>query len=225
MPVYLLNESYEFPPAEGAEEGIVAVGGDLSPQRLLNAYKSGIFPWYSNGEPIIWWSPDPRFVLFPDELHISKSMQRILKAGVFEATMDTDFQHIIRQCAVVSRKGENGTWITEDMIAAYRTLHELGYAHSLEVRSNGEIVGGIYGISLGKCFFAESMFHTTSNASKFALIKLVDYLKRNEFLFLDAQIHTAHVESMGGKDISRNEFLRLLHKGLSGESMVGKWTF
>jgi leucyl/phenylalanyl-tRNA--protein transferase len=225
LPVYLLDDTYHFPPAEGAENGIVAIGGDLSLERLLSAYKNGIFPWYSEGEPIIWWSPDPRFVLLPDELHISKSMHRVVNSKEFTITLDADFPFVIRQCAEVSRNDENGTWITEEMIAAYCVLHESGYAHSVEVWKNNTMVGGIYGISLGKVFFAESMFHTETNASKLAFIRLTQLLKQNEYMLLDAQVYTKHVESLGAKEISRKEFMQLLQKGLQYESSTGKWKF
>ena len=225
MPVYLLDDTYHFPPAEGAENGIVAIGGDLSQERLLNAYKRGIFPWYSEGEPIIWWCPDPRFVLFPDDLHISKSMHRVLNSNMFSVTLDTNFPLVIRQCAEVSRKDEDGTWITEEMIAAYCRLHESGYAHSVEVWKNNMMVGGIYGVSLGKLFFAESMFHTETNASKLAFIRLTQLLRQKEFMLLDAQVYTKHVESLGAKEISRKEFMLLLQKGLQYESWTGRWKF
>lgn len=225
MPVYLLDDTYHFPPAEGAENGIVAIGGDLSQERLLNAYKRGIFPWYSEGEPIIWWCPDPRFVLFPDDLHISKSMHRVLNSNMFSVTLDTNFPLVIRQCAEVSRKDEDGTWITEEMIAAYCRLHESGYAHSVEVWKNNMMVGGIYGVSLGKLFFAESMFHTETNASKLAFIRLTQLLRQKEFMLLDAQVYTKHVESLGAKEILRKEFMLLLQKGLQYESWTGRWKF
>lgn len=203
----------------------MAIGGDLSLQRLLNAYKDGIFPWYSEGEPIIWWSPDPRFVLKPSDLHISKSMHRVLNSTAFRVTLDTAFPLIIRQCAEVSRKEEDGTWITEDMIAAYCALYESGYAHSVEVWKEDILVGGIYGVSLGRIFFAESMFHTETNASKLAFIRLIQLLKQKEFLLLDAQVYTKHVSSLGAKEIPRNEFMQTLQKGLQYESWVGKWKF
>lgn len=159
MAVYLLGKEPVFPPADEADPtGIIAVGGDLSPERLIAAYSRGIFPWYSEGEPILWWSPDPRLVLFPDELHISGSLRRLLNRNPFEITFDRSFDAIIEACQQ-PRKYQGETWITEEMATAYKRLHELGYAHSLEVRKNDEIVGGLYGVSLGKCFFAESMFH------------------------------------------------------------------
>lgn len=223
MPIYLLTDQIAFPPVEGAEDGIVAIGGDLAPERLLLAYQSGIFPWYSEEEPIIWHAPNPRFVLLPDNLHISKSMRRTLNSGQFTVTFDADFSFVIKQCASVERKEQDGTWITNEMIDAYTALHHKGYAHSVEVWQNKQIVGGVYGVSLGKCFFAESMFHTTTNASKVALIKLMEFLKQNEFYFLDAQVHTPHVESLGAQNIPREEFMELLQQGLKHETVIQIW--
>mgnify|MGYP000896960838 FL=1 len=224
LPIYLLNEKLSFPPVEGAEDGIVAIGGDLSSERLLLAYQSGIFPWYSEEEPIIWHSPNPRFILMLDNLHISKSMQRVLNGNKFSVTFDTDFSFIINRCALIERKEQDGTWITNEMIDAFIELHKSGYAHSVEVWYDDKIVGGLYGVSLGKVFFAESMFHTESNASKFALIKLVELLKQKEFHFLDAQVHTTHVESLGAKNIPRKQFIELLQQGLKYENWIGKWS-
>lgn len=223
MPIYSLNDQLSFPPVEGAVDGIVAVGGDLSSERLLLAYQNGIFPWYSDDEPILWWCPDPRFILLPEELHISKSMHRVLRNPAYKVTMDTDFISVIQHCATTKRKGEYGTWITDDMIEAYCCLHEEGYAHSVEVWINEQLVGGLYGVSLGKCFFAESMFHKADNASKIALITLVQYLKQKGFLFLDAQVHTSHVATLGANNIPRTQFIELLKKGVHEETQVGKW--
>jgi leucyl/phenylalanyl-tRNA--protein transferase len=224
LPIYLLTDKLNFPPVEGAEDGIVAIGGDLSPERLLLAYQKGIFPWYSDDEPIIWHSPEDRFVLLPDELHISKSMQRVLNSDRFKVTFDTDFPFVIQQCANIDRKEQDGTWITEEMIKAYTELYYLGFAHSVEVWLDDKIVGGVYGVSLGKCFFAESMFHTVSNASKFALIKLVEFLKKHDFLFIDAQVFTEHVTTLGAKEIPRSEFIQMLQRGLKSDNLIGKWT-
>ena len=224
MPIYLLNEKLQFPSVEGAEDGIVAVGGDLSSERILLAYQKGIFPWYNEGEPIIWHSPDPRFVLLLDDLHISKQMQRVINKNEFSFTIDTNFSFIIHACANAKRNEQDGTWITKDMIAAYCKLHDLGYAHSIEVWKNDKIVGGIYGVSLGKSFFGESMFHTESNASKFAFIKLVEILKSKQFHFLDAQVFTEHVATLGAKDIDRKDFINRLENSLQHESWIGKWT-
>ena len=224
MPIYLLTDKLNFPPVEGAEDGIVAIGGDLSPERLLLAYQKGIFPWYSDDEPIIWHSPEDRFVLLPDELHISKSMQRVLNSDRFKVTFDMDFPFVIQQCANIDRKEQDGTWITGEMIKAYTELYYLGFAHSVEVWLDDKIVGGVYGVSIGKCFFAESMFHTVSNASKFALIKLVEFLKKHDFLFIDAQVFTEHVTTLGAKEIPRSEFIQMLQRGLKSDNLIGKWT-
>lgn len=224
MPIYLLNEKLSFPPVEGAEDGVVAVGGDLSPERLLLAYSKGIFPWFGENDPIIWHSPEERFIMLLDKLHISKSMRRVLNSNKFKITFDTDFIYIIQQCAQVKRKGEDSTWITSEMIDAYKKLHDLGYAHSIEVWQDDRIVGGLYGVSLGKCFFAESMFHTATNASKFAVIKLIELLKQKDFHFLDAQVYTDHVATLGAKEIPRQTFLQLLQEGLQHESWIGKWS-
>ncbi len=225
MPVYLLNEGLVFPPVEGAEDGIVAVGGDLSVKRLLLAYRSGIFPWYSEDEPVVWHSPDPRFILRLEELHISKSMRRVLNSGKFRITFDTNFPFIIQQCANVERKDQDGTWIIPEMIEAYTALHDAGYAHSVEVWSDDKIVGGLYGVSIGKAFFAESMFHIATNASKVAVIRLAEWLKKEGFLFLDAQVHTDHVATLGASDISRHNFMQLLGHATSHETWIGKWIY
>lgn len=223
MPIYLLNEQISFPPVDGAEDGIVAIGGDLSPERLLLAYEKGIFPWFGTDEPIIWHSPEERFVLMLDDLHISKSMRRVINSKKFKITFDTNFSDIIHYCANVKRKEETGTWITKEMIDAYENLYQLGYSHSVEVWLNDKIVGGLYGVALGKCFFAESMFHLETNASKFAIIELVAFLKQHQFHFIDAQVHTEHVATLGAKNITRNDFIQLLNKGLQHESWIGKW--
>lgn len=224
MPIYLLNEKIVFPPVDGAEEGIVAIGGDLSAERLLLAYQSGIFPWFSEADPIIWHAPDQRFVLELDDLHVSKSMRRVINSNKFRITFDIDFSFVIKQCASVERKEQDGTWITHDMMDAYLELHHLGYAHSAEVWQDDKIVGGIYGVSLGKVFFAESMFHTAANASKVALIKLVEFLKQHDYHFIDAQVHTQHVESLGAKNISRNVFMQKLNDVLKAETLRGSWS-
>lgn len=224
LPIYLLDDKLAFPPVEEADKGILAVGGDLSVERLLLAYKSGIFPWFSKSEPIIWWSPDPRFILMPDELHVSKSMKRVLNSNAFSFTFDTAFPEVIKQCALIERKGEDGTWITNSMMKAYNKLHNEGYAHSVEVWKDDNLVGGLYGVSLGKAFFAESMFHTETNASKFALIKLIELMQQKDFHFLDAQVHTDHVATLGARNISRKKFIKLLDKALQQETWKGKWS-
>ncbi len=211
MPVYLLTDELVFPDAENAtEEGILAVGGDLRPERLLLAYCSGIFPWYSDGEPIIWWSPDPRFVLFPGELKVSRSMRKILRQGVFSITFDKAFERVIAECKKMKRKGQRGTWITPEMQKAYIRLNKLGFAHSVEAWKDGELAGGLYGVSLGKVFFGESMFSRVSNASKTCLITLVEHLAKDGFELIDSQIYTRHLETLGAREIPRSEYLILI---------------
>lgn len=210
--MYLLDDKIFFPPVEAAdEEGIVAIGGDLSPERLLLAYRSGIFPWYNEDEPIIWWSPDPRFVLFPEKLRISKSMQTVLQNGKFRFTINRAFTQVMQNCKTITRKDQEGTWIHPATVEAYTKLHELGYAHSAEAWLNGELVGGLYGVRLGNIFFGESMFSKESNASKFAFIKYVQYLKKENVKLIDCQIYTAHLESLGAKMITRKDFIALIH--------------
>jgi leucyl/phenylalanyl-tRNA--protein transferase len=228
MPIYILGEDPVFPPAAMASrEGILAVGGDLSPERLLNAYASGIFPWFSEGDPIIWWSPTPRMVLFPGKVHISGSMKRVMKKNppLFQWTFDTRFPQVIEGCRTAPRKNQPGTWITKEIKNAYIRLHELGYAHCLEVWQGERLVGGIYGISLGKCFFGESMFSKVPNASKFAFIKLAQLLVKMDFLMLDCQVPSEHLRKLGAREIPRNEFLELLKLGLKSKTLVGKWEF
>ncbi len=220
---YKLNNNKNFPPVELATpEGIVAFGGDLSAERLLNAYSKGIFPWYSDDEPILWWSPDPRLVLFPDELKISKSLKKLLNKKKFKITFDKNFKGVINACRQ-PRKKEHGTWITDDMINAYCKLHELGYAHSVEVWAEEELAGGLYGISLGRCFFGESMFSKISNTSKIALVYLVEKLKERNFLIIDCQVYSEHICSLGAKEIPRIEFIEILNEALKFENLKGKW--
>lgn len=203
--------------------GILAFGGDLSPERLLLAYQMGIFPWYNEEDPILWWSPDPRFVLFPNELKVSKSMRPYFNQKKFELTCDQAFEEVIRDCQA-PRDGQHfGTWITEDMVNAYNRLHELGYAHSVEVWQNGEMVGGLYGIALGKCFFGESMFSKVSNASKFGFIILTQKLEKLGFWLIDCQQQTGHLESLGARAIPRRDFLEILKKNEQEVTFKGKW--
>ena len=190
---------------------------------LLSAYRQGVFPWFNEGDPILWWCPDPRFVIFFDELHVSRSMARTLRRNEFDLTLDTDFPGVIHACAATPRRGQNGTWITEDMEVAYRRLHELGHAHSCEARIDGRLVGGIYGVALGRVFFGESMFSHVSNASKATLITLCRFLKRCGFLLMDSQMHTPHVERMGGREIPRDEFLVLVERGVGEGGATGSW--
>jgi len=192
----------------------LAVGGDLSKDRLLLAYSMGIFPWYSDGSPILWWSPDPRLVLIPEDLKVSRSLSQMIKKGIFSVTMDTAFDRVIRNCAEVNRKRQQGTWITEEMIGAYISLHCAGYAHSVESWDSGELVGGLYGIALGKAFFGESMFAIKNNASKVAFVTLVEYLKKLNFSFVDCQVTTEHLKSLGAKEVDRKKFLQMLKEAL-----------
>ena len=207
--MYFLTHKIEFPDVTKASaEGLLAVGGDLSTERLLHAYANGIFPWFEDEEPILWWSPDPRFVLFPEDLKVSKSMQQILRKDKFEVTINKDFKSVIENCAMVKRQGQLGTWITDGMISSYVKLNELGYAKSIEVWENKELVGGLYGIDLGnKLFCGESMFAKVSNASK---VGFVTFVQNSDYKLIDCQLHTNHLESLGGKHISRVEFLKYL---------------
>ena len=191
---------------------------------LLSAYRQGVFPWYDRDDPILWWCPDPRFVIFFDELHVSRSMRRVLRREDLRVSMDTDFPGVIERCATTPRRGQLGTWITRDMRSAYTTLHALGYAHSCEVRQDGELVGGVYGVALGRVFFGESMFSRVSNASKIALIRLCRFLAHYDYHFFDAQLHTSHVERLGGREIARSDFLDRLGRALVYPTMSGSWT-
>ena len=214
MPVFSLSDKLAFPPVHLAtREGLLAVGGDLSPERLILAYKSGIFPWYNPGEPILWWSPDPRLVLFPRELHISRSLRRLLRKERFQVTFNTRFREVIAACAASRRPAGEGTWITREMEAAYCRLHDLGAAHSVEAWQAGRLVGGLYGIALGRCFFGESMFTRVSNASKIAFVTLVKRLETLGFEIIDCQVHTQHLVSLGAREIPRKEFLKWIKAG------------
>lgn len=210
-PLFFLTESLEFPPVENANsEGLLAVGGDLSPERLLLAYKNGIFPWFNEDDLIMWWSPDPRMVLQPEKIKISKSMRKVLKSGRFRLTKNSCFDEVISKCATVKRIGQRGTWITDAMKRAYATLHEKGFARSYEVWENDVLVGGLYGVDLGHVFCGESMFSTVSNASKFAFINLAKELEKQKYRLIDCQLYTDHLASMGANEISRTSFIKLL---------------
>jgi len=227
MPIYLLSKSdLAFPhPNLTSPRGILAMGGDLSPERLLLAYRWGIFPWYNEGEEILWWSPDPRFVLFPGELKVSKSMRPYFNQRKFEVSLDSAFDRVIEACRTTSRPGQlGGSWITEDMLAAYQRLHQLGFAHSVEVWKGEELVGGLYGISLGKVFFGESMFTRVSNASKFGFIWLVQQLREEGFWLVDCQQATRHLASLGARGISRERFLAILEKNEKEPTLRGNWS-
>jgi len=217
MPIFRLTEALLFPPCHYAEpDGLLAIGGDLSPERLLLAYRLGIFPWYSKHTPILWWSPDPRLILFPNELKISKSLMRVLRKNPFMVTFDKAFQEVVRQCAEVPRRQGEGTWIVPEMIEAYDRLYRLGYAHSVESWVDGELVGGLYGVVLGRVFFGESMFSRKSDASKVAFVHLVRVLREKHFEMIDCQVTTHHLQRFGAREISRKEFLARLNGALLG---------
>jgi leucyl/phenylalanyl-tRNA--protein transferase len=224
MPVFELSDKLGFPPPHLAErEGLLAVGGDLSLPRLILAYKKGIFPWYSEYDPIIWWSPDPRLVLYPRRLKVSKSLKKILRQGRFQVTLDLAFDAVIRECAAVRTEAGEGTWLVEEMIEAYILLHQAGYAHSVEAWSDGRLAGGLYGVSLGRCFFGESMFTRVSNASKAAFVTLVRQLERWRFDLIDCQVKTDHLVRLGALEIPRREFLKQLEKSLEARTRRGIW--
>lgn len=213
MALCILDDNIWFPPAEEAtEEGLLAVGGDLSLQRLLLAYRSGIFPWFNEDDPLLWWCPDPRFVLFPEELKISKSMKQVMKRQQFEFRFNTAFHQVISQCSKTKRTEQEGTWISQDIIDAYTQLHETGYAVSAEAWYDGQLAGGLYGIRMGKVFFGESMFSHQSNASKFAFIQYVQQLQSEGTRLIDCQVYTAHLESLGARMIERSDFLEQLRQ-------------
>ncbi len=219
---------FPFPdPSEADAHGILCTGGNLSPGMLLSAYRRGIFPWFNEGDPILWWSPDPRFVLPPGELHVSETMRKILRRlsrdEAFELSLDRDFPAVIRACSRAPRPGQDGTWITRDMVEAYCELHRLGLAHSVEARRGGELVGGLYGVSLGSVFFGESMFSLEDDASKAAFIPLVWRLRDEGFTLVDSQVYTDHLAGLGAREIPRDEYLRLLPGRLERPTLAGDW--
>jgi leucyl/phenylalanyl-tRNA--protein transferase len=223
MPVFRLTRDVIFPPVHlAADGGLLAVGGDLSTKRLLEAYRQGIFPWYGEAEPILWWAPDPRLVLFPEALRISRSMRQFMKKGHLRMTYDGNFREVIAACRK-PRPRQADTWITPAMQAAYVRLHELGFAHSVEAWQDDRLVGGLYGVSLGRCFFGESMFSSVSNASKAVLIDLVQRLRALDFALIDCQVHTSHLESLGARHVPRREFMVLLKQALEKKSLRGNW--
>jgi leucyl/phenylalanyl-tRNA---protein transferase len=225
MPVFRLTNELIFPPPHYADpDGLLAVGGDLSSERLLLAYQQGIFPWYSATTPILWWSPDPRLVLFPDDLKVSKSLQRVLKKGLFKVTMDRAFLEVIRRCAGTKREYGEGTWIVPEMVEAYYLLYQLGYAHSVESWHAGELVGGLYGVAMGRIFYGESMFTEKTDASKVALVRLVQLLQHWDFELIDCQVTTAHLKRFGAREIPRKEFLKRLALATRELNRHGSWS-
>jgi len=212
MPLAVLDDKFWFPNVEDAlDDGLLAIGGDLHPERILLAYKKGIFPWYDGDLPL-WWCPNPRFVLIPEELKISKSMKVLFKKRAFDITVNTNFEAVINACKATERKGQDGTWIKNEVVEAYTHLHKLGIAHSVEAWQNNQLVGGLYGIKLGKVFFGESMFSGVSNASKYAFISFVEQLKKDGIVLIDCQVYTEHLESLGAKMIMRQQFVHLLEQ-------------
>ncbi|WP_281541489.1 leucyl/phenylalanyl-tRNA--protein transferase [Maribacter aestuarii] len=209
--ISFLTDRLEFPPLDSANsEGLLAVGGDLCSERLLLAYQNGIFPWFNDDSLIMWWSPDPRMVLFPENIKISKSMRKVMRSGQFRITKNTCFAEVVQQCAAVSRREQDGTWITRDMASAYVELHRKGYAKSYEVWENDNLVGGLYGVDLGHIFCGESMFSLSSNASKYAFIQLAKELRKKNYALIDCQLYTEHLASLGAEEIPRQEFIKIL---------------
>ncbi len=224
MPVYRLSDELIFPDPELADDdGLLGVGGDLSPARLLLAYGNGIFPWFSKGEPIMWWSPDPRCVLYPERLKVSTSLRQAIRKGGYEVRFDSCFEDVIRHCSTMPRKGQRGTWITGEMQAAYIRLHRLGYAHSTEVYMEGELAGGLYGVSIGRTYSGESMFHLRPEASKIALYHLVERLMDWGFPLIDCQVTNKHLLSLGAEEMPRKAFLGQLRKHVAEPGHDGTW--
>ena len=226
MPVYRLPESHLFPPPDHAEPGgLLAVGGDLHPRRVLMAYAQGIFPWYSEDDPILWFSPDPRFVVEPDALHVGRSLKKRIRRGDYEIRLDTAFSEVVRECRAAWRPGQSGTWITDDMEDTYNELHRMGFAHSAEAWRDGELVGGLYGVVIGRVFSGESMFAQASDASKVAFVWLVRQLARWNFDLIDCQIETEHLARFGAHPMPRTDFLDRLNAGLRHPRQTMPWQF
>jgi leucyl/phenylalanyl-tRNA--protein transferase len=226
VPVYKLDPKIPmFPdPTWANSDGLLAIDGALTPDWLLLAYESGIFPWFNEGDPIMWWSPDPRSVLKTSEVTNSKSMRPYLNNRSYHFKLDTAFEQVMTRCASVPRNGQEGTWITDEMLKAYCELHQIGVAHSAEIWHDNQLIGGLYGVSLGRMFFGESMFSLKPNASKLALIRLCSWLELHEFKWIDCQIHNSHLASMGAKEISRTTFLQKLGQALERDTILGKWS-
>jgi len=226
MTIFRLTETIAFPPPHLADkDGLLAVGGDLSQERLLLAYQLGIFPWFLEGEPYLWWSPDPRLILYPEELVISKSLRKTIKQDTFQITFDSAFHQVIQSCAYTRLKKNEDTWIVQEMIDAYCNLHTSGYAHSVEAWINGKLEGGLYGVALGKCFFGESMFSNKSNASKVAFVHLVEHLKKKSYKMIDCQVTTAHLKRFGAREIPREIFLKQLERATNWPTDNRTWKY
>lgn len=224
MPVFELKDSLTFPPPHLADaSGLLAYGGDLSPERLIMAYENGIFPWFTENQPVLWWSPGKRMVMYPGRMKVSKSLGRKIRSGVFTVRCDTAFREVITACAAVPRKDQDGTWITGEMINAYCRLHEMGYAHSFECWTNGQLVGGLYGISLGRAFFGESMFTKVTDASKVAFYHLYAFAQKHHFHFIDCQLYTTHLASLGALEIPRSQYLAELKQALAYPDINQPW--
>lgn len=226
MPVYALTEELTFPdPRDASDEGLLAYGGDLSPDRLVSAYCLGIFPWYDPTSPdIMWWSPNPRMVLYPEKFRMTKSLRKRIRRKEFEIRIDSAFEQVIEACGNVPREGQDGTWITGEMLTAYIKMHKLGIAHSIECWQEDKLVGGLYGLSLGQMFFGESMFHLVSDASKVAFYHLSELSKSLDFSIIDCQMHTDHLESMGAEEISRDSYLKLVDDNPIDKTKKGSWS-
>lgn len=223
MPIFRLDHRMTFPPVEYAEDGLLAVGGDLRPERLLLAYRSGIFPWYSEGQPILWHSPDPRMVLVASALEVPRSLRKTIRKQAYRVTLDTAFAKVVAACASVERPGQSGTWITPEMQAAYRELHRRGLAHSVEAWQDRRLVGGLYGVSLGAAFFGESMFAVAPDASKVAFVRLVEHLVHWGIGLVDCQVHTGHLARFGAVEWPRKRYLAALKKALAAPTRPGPW--
>lgn len=224
MPLFRLSNELVFPPAQFArQDGLLCVGGDLSAERLILAYKNGIFPWFSDEDPLLWWSPDPRLVLFPDQIHISKSLQKTIRKKHYTIRINTDFEQTIRACSAPREGQELGTWIVKEMIDAYITLHEMGVAHSVEVWKDNTLAGGLYGLNIGASFFGESMFSREKDASKVALVGLCTLLKQNRFDLIDCQVTSDHLIRMGAVEIPRLKFLNIIRRSVTKTPDTNLW--